>query len=220
MMAWDVQVHKSIQKLKQKLNSVRAPSPGGGKKCSMCTRGPGLRVLPLLPPFYPGDTLKPQTFPPFQRSARSPDPPSDSERPWSNHFPRLLVFNTQCIIKQIPHPDRKKIEQLIRLELSQFMAKLKRVPTMDKSRRGRKSMVGRTGVSARFSRSEGRWESVAGSCLIYTWFFLSFLHICTAILLNNERYLGWKVNVTVRGVIHHHLLSSAKALSSPPLWAA
>lgn len=39
--------------------------------------------------------------------------------PWSdlwtqsNPFPRLLVFNTQCIIKQIPHPDRKKIEQLI-----------------------------------------------------------------------------------------------------------
>lgn len=32
---------------------------------------------------------------------------------WSNRFPRLLVFNTQCIIKQIPHPDRKKIEQLI-----------------------------------------------------------------------------------------------------------
>lgn len=31
----------------------------------------------------------------------------------SNQFPRLLVFNTQCIIKQIPHPDREKIEQLI-----------------------------------------------------------------------------------------------------------
>lgn len=96
------------------------------------------------------------------------DPRSDPERPRSNHFPRLLVFNTQCIIKQIPHPDRKKIEQLIRLELSQFMAKLKRVPTMDKSRRGRKSMTGRTGVSPRFSRSARRWESVAGSCLIYT----------------------------------------------------
>lgn len=105
------------------------------------------------------------------------NPRSDPEGPWSNHFPRLLVFNTQCIIKQIPHPDRKKIEQLIRLELSQFMAKLKRLPTMDKSRRGRKSMTGRTGVSPRFSRSARRWESVAGSCLIYTWFFLSFLNI-------------------------------------------
>lgn len=88
-------------------------------------------------------------------------PRSEPKRPWSIHFPRLLVFNTQCIIKQIPHPDRKKIEQLIRLELSQFMAKLKRVPTMDKSRKGRKSMTGRTGVSPRFSRSAGRWESVA-----------------------------------------------------------
>lgn len=148
------------------------------------------------------------------------DPRSDPERPWSNHFPRLLVFNTQCIIKQIPHPDRKKIEQLIRLELSQFMAKLKRVPTMDKSRRGRKSMTGWTGVSPRFSRSARRWESVAGSCLIYTWFFLSFLHVCSAISRNNGHYLGCKVSVTVGGVIHHHLLSSAKVLSSPALWAA
>lgn len=120
-------------------------------------------------------------------SKRSPDSsPSLSfsigilgQRPWSNHFPRLLVFNTQCIIKQIPHPDREKIEQLIRLELSQFMAKLKRVPTMDKSRRGRKSMSGRTGVSLRFSRSARRWESVAGSCLIYTWFFFSSCPSCT-----------------------------------------
>lgn len=32
---------------------------------------------------------------------------------------------------------------------------------MDKSRKGRKSMTGRTGVSPRFSRSAGRWESVA-----------------------------------------------------------
>ena len=185
-------------------------------------------VTPLYPRWYHKTPLRVfillfQTFPPFQPRAQSPslyqDPRSEPERPWSNHFPRLLVFNTQCIIKQIPHPDRKKIEQLIRLELSQFMAKLKRLPTMDKSRRGRKSMTGRTGVSPRFSRSERRWESVAGSWLIYTRFFLSFLHICSAISSNNRHYLGWKVNVTVRGVIHHHLLSSAKALSSAALWA-
>lgn len=136
-------------------------------------------VLPLLPRFILIDTANPaclffvfsDTSSFSERSSESSlyqDPRSDPERPWSNHFPRLLVFNTQCIIKQIPHPDRKKIEQLIRLELSQFMAKLKRVPTMDKSRRGRKSMTGRTGVSPRFSRSARRWESVAGSCLIYT----------------------------------------------------
>lgn len=183
-------------------------------------------------PICPGDTTEPrvfilpfQTFPPFSETSLHlfslyRDPRSDPERPRSNHFPRLLVFNTQCIIKQIPHPDRKKIERLIRLELSQFMAKLKRLPTMDKPGKGRKSMTGRTGVSARFSGSARRWESVAGSCLIYTWFFLSFLHICSAISSNNGHYLGWKVNVTVRGVIHHHLLSSAKALSSPTLWAA
>lgn len=173
---------------------VSTPSPDRGEKYSISPRCQAQGVLLLLTQFTPGDTTKPpaclscfffQTFPPFQKRAQTPslyqDPRSDPERPWSNHFPRLLVFNTQCIIKQIPHPDRKKIEQLIRLELSQFMAKLKRVPTMDKSRRGRKSMTGRTGVSPRFSRSARRWESVAGSCLIYTWFFLSFLHICSAI---------------------------------------
>lgn len=37
------------------------------------------------------------------------------------------------------------MEQLIRLELSQFMAKLKRVSTMDKSSSGRKSMASRPG---------------------------------------------------------------------------
>lgn len=186
--------------------------------------GGPVTVNPIYPRWY---HKTPRVYPPLSdiSSFSDPfslyqDPRSDPERPWSNHFPRLLVFNTQCIIKQIPHPDRKKIEQLIRLELSQFMAKLKRVPTMDKSRRGRKSMTGRTGVSPRFSRSARRWESVAGSCLIYTWFFLSFLHICSAISWNNGHYLGWKVNVTVWGVIHHHLLSSAKALSSPALWAA
>lgn len=154
-------------------------------------------VIPQTPRVYPLFL----TFPPFHKTPRTSLSirilDQDSERLWSNHFPRLLVFNTQCIIKQIPHPDRKKIEQLIRLEPSQFMAKLKRVPTMDKSRRGRKSMTGRTGVSPRFSRSARRWESVAGSCLIYTWFFLSFLHICSAISQNNGYYLGWKVNVTV-----------------------
>lgn len=209
---------------------LSTPSPDGGEEyiCPCCQfKG----VLLLLTQFTPGDTTEtPRVYPPFQtfplfhKGARTPslyrDPRSAPERLWSNHFPRLLVFNTQCIIKQIPHPDRKKIEQLIRLELSQFIAKLKRVPTMDKSRRGRKSMTGRTGVSPRFSRSARRWESVAGSCLIYTWFFLSFLHICSAISWNNGHYLGWKVNVTMWGVIHHHLLSSAKALSSPALWAA
>ena len=43
-------------------------------------------------------------------SLRPPDQAALSEAIGS---PRLLVFNTQCIIKQIPHPDRKKIEQLI-----------------------------------------------------------------------------------------------------------
>lgn len=151
----------------------------------------GLGGPATVTPFYPRWYHKARVLSSFfsdisslsERSSDSSlyqDSRSDPKRPWSNHFPRLLVFNTQCIIKQIPHPDRKKIEQLIRLELSQFMAKLKRVPTMDKSRRGRKSMTGRTGVSPRFSRSARRWESVAGSCLIYTWFFLSFLHICSA----------------------------------------
>lgn len=54
------------------------------------------------------------------------------------------------------------MEQLIRLELSQFMAKLKRLPTMDKSRRGRKSMASWTGVPARFSRGPRRGESAEG----------------------------------------------------------
>lgn len=114
------------------------------------------------------------------------DPRWDSEQPSSNHFPRLLVLNTQYIKKWIPHSDRKKMEQLIRLELSQFMAKLKRVPTMDKSSSGRKSMASRTGVPARFSRSPRRGESAKGVLLIYTWLFLSFRHSCSAIFVKQR----------------------------------
>lgn len=177
---------------------MSTPSPDRGKKCSVaaCVQAEGSHYCP--PPsfffsyrqwFHISPACLSSLFSDIscfsEKEPKTPslyqNPPSEPGRPWSNHFPRLLVFNTQCIIKQIPHPDRKKIEQLIRLELSQFMAKLKRPPTMDKSRRGRKSMTGRTGVSPRFSRSARRWESVAGSCLIYTWFFLSFLHICSTI---------------------------------------
>lgn len=181
-----------FRNVSKKFSSVEHAISWQGEEVQHFFMLPGLGGPVTVNPIYPRwyhklrvFILLFQTFPPFQKKSWDPslyqDPRSDPERPWSNHFPRLLVFNTQCIIKQIPHPDRKKIEQLIRLELSQFMAKLKRVPTMDKSRRGRKSMTGRTGVSPRFSRSARRWESVAGSCLIYTWFFLSFLHICSAI---------------------------------------
>lgn len=180
MLMWKLSIQKSWV-------HVSTPSPDGGEKyntysCSCILMGV------LYPHFTPGDTpLKPLVFVLLFPthfllfSHKSPLSIRILHQTRSNHFPRLLVFNTQCIIKQIPHPDRKKIEQLIRLELSQFMAKLKRLPTMDKSRRGRKSMRARTGVSARFSRSARRWESVAGSWLICTWFFLSFLHICSAI---------------------------------------
>lgn len=78
------------------------------------------------------------------------------------------------------------MEQLIRLELSQFMAKLKRLPTMDKSRRGRKSMASWTGVPARFSRGPRRGNPLKESCLIYTGLFLSFRHSCSAILVKQR----------------------------------
>lgn len=76
-----------------------------------------------LTPCYPKlgtDTTGPFVYllslPPFQRnSAEEPSITTLHQTPArpGNHFPRLLVFNTQCIINQIPHPDREKIEQLI-----------------------------------------------------------------------------------------------------------
>lgn len=85
-----------------------------------CTREASFALLPRVTPGLGTDTTGPFVYllslPPFQRnSAEEPSITSLHQTPArpGNHFPRLLVFNTQCIINQIPHPDREKIEQLI-----------------------------------------------------------------------------------------------------------
>ena len=198
------------------ISSVRAVS----LSCHFCTSSPPVIATNLLL-FTSSRFLHPG-----QRALVSlhHNPPLDRRRPRSNHFPRLLVFNTQCIIKQIPHPDRKKIEQLIRLELSQFIAKLKRLPTMDKSRRGRKSMAGQSeGLSLRLSRS-GRTVGISGGVLAY-------LHMIFPVLpahLLRDFVKQWVLSGMegqcqmgdgqCEACIHHHLISSLGSRRAPGLY--
>lgn len=77
-----------------------------------------------------------------------------------NHFPRLLVFNTQCIINQIPHPDREKIEQLIAWAFPIY-GWIKKASNNGQVEEWQEIDARRTGVSLRFSRSAGVWESLA-----------------------------------------------------------
>lgn len=156
---------------------------------------------------YPSDMTKCspislfQNFLPLQKKlipiSFYQDPRRTSKRLSSNHFPRLLVLNTQYIKKGIPLSDRKKMEQLIRLERSQFMAKLKRVPTTDKSSSGRKSMASPTGVLPGSQGVLDGGNPLKKSC----WFTLDCScpsgTVAPQFLWNKEHYLRWKVNVTV-----------------------